>query len=203
MHLHDGIALDWGSSGAADEATAAVISSAAEPSPAFLSSHESSRYCRGDAVNVGVSGEEAMAQALIAGRAEQAILEERLLTQEQCLTRVRKEAIHLRSILERWHGEFVIPAMETRRHRTMTAAAVHKIPMVSVKDRLEKSSLAATAELIGARDKIAGLRAEVTALRALVARVREDEVSRSVFDLLNSIALGSRRVFLCYHSLRR
>lgn len=177
MHLHNGIALDWGSSGATDEATVAVTSTSAESSTAFPSLRENRPYFRSDPVNFGVSGKEAMAQALIAGRVEQAILEERLMAQEQSLTRVRSETLHLRSTLERWHGEFVSPAMEARRHRPMTSAAVHKPPIISMRERLDKSSLAATAELIGAREKIAGLRTEVTTLRALVARVREDEVS--------------------------
>lgn len=61
-------------------------------------------------VNHGVSGEEAMAQALIAGRAEQAWLEDRLKVSEHRLEQSRGEALRLRAVLERWHGDFVLPA---------------------------------------------------------------------------------------------
>lgn len=121
-----------------------------------------------------------MAQALIAGRVEQAILEERLLAREQCLSRVRGEALRLRSILERWHSEFVMPAVETSRLRRSSATVLTKAPAVNtgtpVNECLERKVLAVTADLLGARNEAAGLRAEITALRALVARVRQDEV---------------------------
>lgn len=185
MSLHKGIALDWGSSGAADEAAAVGPTFSPEPSRSLPSHHENPRYFRSDeGVNLGVTGEEAMAQALIAGRAEQAIVEERLLAQEHYVARVRAEVLHLRSILERWHGEFVIPAMEARRRRPVataaTAASVDttpKVPVIGGSNRVDAGALAATTELLRARDKVAGLQEEVTTLRALVGTVREDEVN--------------------------
>lgn len=65
-----------------------------------------------DSITCGVSGEEAMAQALIAGRAEQAYLEDRLRVSEHRLEQCRGEALRLRSVLERWHGDFVLPAAQ-------------------------------------------------------------------------------------------
>lgn len=48
-----------------------------------------------------------MAQALIAGRAEQAYLEDRSRANERRVEKLRRETLRLRAVLERWHGDFV------------------------------------------------------------------------------------------------
>lgn len=200
MHLHDGVALDWGSSGAADDITIAFAARPAKGSTA-VGSHGgvgSDRSFLGHGVNVGVTGEVAMAQALVACRAEQAILEERELAREHCLSRVRGEALRLRTIIERWHGEFVVPAMEARRSRPTVVKAEGR-GVADAKHLLERKLLGATADLLGARDEAAGMRGEIAALRALVAKIREDEVCLScscyIFsDVLCTVAAGRVRV---------
>lgn len=117
-----------------------------------------------------------MAQALIAGRAEQATLEERVRANEHCLARVRGETLHLRAVLERWHGEFVIPAMKTRRRKLDDVRVDLRNGVGDGKDLLERKLLAATADLLGVRDEAAELRRELVALQALVGRLREGEV---------------------------
>lgn len=69
---------------------------------------------RGTADARGVTGEEAMAQALIAGRAEQAFLEDRLRVSERCAEQFRRETLRLHAVLERWHGDFVAPALQQK-----------------------------------------------------------------------------------------
>lgn len=204
MPLHEGVALDWGCSGASDEATVTCIASTRPTSTILRPPYNETELHihRGDAVekNIGVNGEEAMAQALIAGRAEQAILEERLLAREQNLVCARREALRLRNILERWHGKFVTPAMEMRRLRPRAGAAtVEGAPTVALTtggDQLAKKLLAATADLLGAREEAAGLRTETTALRALVAKLRDDEVSRLLGEVgrLFTVVLYARVV---------
>lgn len=198
MNLHEGVALDWGSSGAADDIASALTT---HPAKRSLSStamgyrsggggggsdgnnNRRSSFYSGDdgndAVNVGVTGEVAMAQALVACRAEQAVLEERGLAREHCLARVRGEALRLRAVLERWHGDFVVPAVEARRGSRPAPAEVEARKggvVADAKHLLERKLLGATADLLGARDEAAGMRGEVASLRALVARLREDEV---------------------------
>lgn len=179
MSLHNGVALDWGSAGAADEAAAVwtTRSGAIPAAPSFSrggSSFSSDRYAKEDPVNVGISGKGAMAQALIVGRAEQATLEERVKVSDHRLAQVRGEALHLRAILERWHGDFVVPATQKRRPKS-GEGDVRK-GTVEGKDLLERKLLSVTADLLGVRDEAAGLRGEIVALQGLVARLREDEV---------------------------
>ena len=184
MNLHNGVSLNWGSVGGANE-TASVWSApddAATRSPTqacrVRNDEDDHRhgYLGGDALGVGVTGEEAMAQALVTGREEQAMIEERLIARERCLARSREEANRLRAVLERWHGEFVVPATEKRQRRSAEARQQERTKVAGDRDRLEGQLLAATAGLIGAREEATGLRSEVGALKALVARLREDEV---------------------------
>lgn len=179
MNLHNGISLNWGSAEEADEivsprnAPASTIS----PSTAAVRSLGARHRCLGgDAPSVEVAGEEAMAQALIAGRAEQAVLEERLVAREQCLAQSREEVIRLRCVLERWHRDFVVTAAETQSRRSADPRQQERTKVADDRDRLEAQLLAATADLLGARDEVAGLRSEVGALKALVARLQKDEV---------------------------
>eukprot|EP00903_Cladosiphon_okamuranus_P006177 g6074.t1 len=123
-------------------------------------------------VNRGVSGEEAMAQALIAGRAEQAWLEDRLKVSEYRLEQSRREASRLRAVLERWHGDFVLPATKKRRRMPPDAPGAARVDGEGV---LERKLLAATSGLLGAREESAALRRELLSLHALLARLREDE----------------------------
>lgn len=55
-----------------------------------------------------------MAQALVAGRAEQAYLEDRLKVNERRVEQLRRETLLLRSVLERWHGDFVVSALQVK-----------------------------------------------------------------------------------------
>lgn len=183
MNLHKGVVLDWGASGAAGKAKVALIT-APDGGKITEAKKESSirfsnglidddRYLEDDAVNVGVTGEEAMAQALIGRRSEQAILENRARANEQRLEQFRSEALHLRAVLERWHAEFVLPAMQIRRRKP----EVRERATADVgKDFFERKLLVATAGLLGARDEAVGLRENIAALQALVARLRDDEV---------------------------
>lgn len=179
MSLHNGVALDWGSAGAADEAAAVwTTRNGTTPTTTSLSrggSCSDDRYAKEDPVNLGISGKGAMAQALIACRAEQAALEERVKVGDHRLAQVRGEALHLRAILERWHGDFVMPASQKRRRRSEEAGAPKGA--MEGKELIEKKLLAVTAEQLGAREEAAGLRGEIVALKGLVSRLREDEVS--------------------------
>lgn len=124
------MALDWGSAGAADSTaaawgttsrknkaptTAAAGGNSAFPGSGRADGGDGDFFLFGGGGDGrrdggGVSGEEAMAQALIAGRAEQAYLEDRLKVNEHRLEGFRGEALRLRAVLERWHGDFVLPA---------------------------------------------------------------------------------------------
>ena len=155
LPLHSGVALDWGSAGAADVTAAAwkqqarssagrnrinptspASATAAAAAAAAAATRSSATGCsafpgtghhadggccffggEGSSVGEGVSGEEAMAQALIAGRAEQAYLEDRLRVSDHRLEQARGEALRLRAVLERWHGDFVLPAAATTQVR--------------------------------------------------------------------------------------
>lgn len=55
-----------------------------------------------------------MAQALIAGRAEQAYLEDRLKVNERRVEQLRGETLRLRAVLERWYGDFVVSALQEK-----------------------------------------------------------------------------------------
>lgn len=186
MHLHKGVTLDWGSSGLADDTAAAwtMTDGKRTNSPITAASHSyepfndnDNRYVEGDAVNVGVTGEEAMAQALIVGRAEQAFLEDRARAGDRSLVRIRGEALHLRAVLERWHADFVSPALAALRQRKMNQTDMpRKGRIVNGKELLERKLLAATADLLGASEEVTVLKREITALRALVARLQQDEV---------------------------
>ncbi|CAM9536480.1 unnamed protein product [Ectocarpus fasciculatus] len=212
LALHSGVVLDWGSAGAAD-AAAAALTRKNKKMPAdgiggggggdgFTSGSRYSANPGGEGghatasaegIEHGVSGEEAMAQALIAGREEQAHLEDRLQLSERRVGKLRGETLRLRATLERWHTEFVAPALQEAQkcrrrlpppgdaggaaleapQRRPTAAAT--VAVVDGKGVLERKLLEATAGLLGVREEATGLRREVASLRFLVARLREDE----------------------------
>lgn len=194
MSLHNGVPLDWGSAGAADEAAAVwTTRNATTPTTTPLSRRGSlsgDRYAKEDPVNVGISGKGAMAQALVAGRAEQAALEERVRVGDHRLAQVRREALHLRAILERWHVDLVMPASQKRRRRSEEAGAPKGEE--EGKELLERKLLVATADLLGVRDKAAGLRGEIVALQRLVARVREDEVRDEGHRFVAAVTFGAK-----------
>lgn len=174
MNLHNGISLKWDSAGEADET---VPSSAIYPSTASVCGIGGRHRCMsGDAPSVEITGDEAMAQALIAGRAEQAMLEERLVARDRCLARSREELIRLRCVLERWHRDFVVTAAETQIRKSEDTRQQERTKVTDDRDRLEAQLLAATAGMLGARDEVTGLRSEVGALKALIARLQKDEV---------------------------
>lgn len=174
MNLHNGISLKWGSAVEADET---VPASAISQSIAAVRGLGGRHRCMGgDAPSVEVTGGEAMAQALIAGRAEQAMLEERLVARERCLDQSREEVTRLRCILERWHRDFVVTAAETQIRRSADARQQERTKVADDRDRLEAQLLAATAGMLGAREEVTGLRSEVGALKALIARLQKDEV---------------------------
>ncbi|CAN0294336.1 unnamed protein product, partial [Ectocarpus sp. 12 AP-2014] len=212
LALHSGVVLDWGSVGAADAAAAALTrknkkmpadgiggggggggftsGSRYSANPDAEGGHATASVER---IQHGVSGEEAMAQALIAGREEQAHLEDRLELSKRRVGKLRGETLRLRATLERWHTEFVAPALQEAQkcrrrlpqpgdgggdaleapQRGPTAAAT--VAVVDGKNLLERKLLEATAGLLGVREEAMGLRREVASLRALVARLREDE----------------------------
>lgn len=129
LALHSGVVLDWGSAGAADAAAAALTrknkkmpadgiggggggftsGSRYSANPDAEGGHATASVER---IEHGVSGEEAMAQALIAGREEQAHLEDRLQLSERRVGKLRGETLRLRATLERWHTEFVAPTLQ-------------------------------------------------------------------------------------------
>ncbi|CBN80212.1 expressed unknown protein [Ectocarpus siliculosus] len=215
LALHGGVVLDWGSAGAADAAAVALTrknkkmpadgigggggggggggftsGSRYSANPDVEGRHATASIER---IEHGVSGEEAMAQALIAGREEQAHLEDRLQLSERRVGKLRGETLRLRATLERWHTEFVAPALQEAQkcrrslpppgdargaalaapQRGSTAAAT--VAVVDGKSVLERKLLEATAGLLGVREEATDLRREVASLRALVARLREDE----------------------------
>lgn len=130
LALHNGVVLDWGSAGAADAAAAALTrknkkmptdgigggggggftsGSRYSTNPGGENGHATTGV---ESIEHGVSGEEAMAQALIAGREERTHLEDRLQLSERRVGKLRGETLRLRAILERWHAEFVAPALQ-------------------------------------------------------------------------------------------
>lgn len=147
LPLHEGVTLDWGSAGAADQTAAAWRAASRKsanksPTTAVAAASVADLLHRRDDPGVmsdgryftnggrggvgerhptadtrGVTGEEAMAQALIAGRAEQAFLEDRLRASERRVEQLRGETLRLRAVLERWHEDFVAPAQQKMKVR--------------------------------------------------------------------------------------
>ncbi|CAM9788122.1 unnamed protein product [Scytosiphon promiscuus] len=207
LALHDGVTLDWGSEGAADQTAAAAAAAAAgdrlhtrnhlgvvNDSLCFSAGNGSgSRDDNRPTVDGrGVTGEEAMAQALIAGRGEQAFLEDRLKVSERRAQQLRGETLRLRAVLDRWHQDFVAPALQAAKGKekpapvglaTATGApqirraagTKEEFVLVDVSGALKRKLLAATAGLLGTREEVTELRRELASLGALVARLREDE----------------------------
>lgn len=164
------------------------------------STHNNDRDNRKYSENADSTRVDGVMQGIIAGRAEQAILQERLLAKDQCLSHARGEVRRLRSILERWLRDFVTPGTGMRQRRQPTTLV--KPPSgkaFSQNDHLERKLLTATAELLSARDEVFTLRAETAALRELIAKVREDEASQSVFILINRFVASRNAIWTRGH----
>lgn len=177
MHLHGGVALDWESEGASDDVTAVR----ADPLPPDPRTSPGGDGCpdRPNASDASVNGAEAMAQALIVCRAEHSFLKERLRAHEKYAAYARGEALRLRAVLERWHREIVRPGMDARVRRQSGVGATKEPLTTRDADfhRLQQKLLAANTELLASRTDAKVLRGQIASLRALVSKLREDEVS--------------------------
>ncbi|CAM9228114.1 unnamed protein product [Choristocarpus tenellus] len=212
--LHSGVAMDWGNAAAVDDVVTAgsarVVTGVGEAARGdfagmgtLLGGKVSSELSSGGPAGsstvrrlvVGITGEEAMAQALIATRTEQSLLEERLLCTERCLDETRAEVMQLEPVVKHWQQAQSVAAMG--QHRVSSGADVlppaggrvggacsgcHGCREAGPSNRaegvmlpLERELMSVTGELVSSRDEVTRLRTEVEALKALAARAQEDE----------------------------